>query len=81
MLKQRKSEKEAFEAELSYYRVFKKFLHPAFFEKSAVCKHEFGCLENCMRKMLKKFALGFGTMMLFKIIARIGKPKELLKLL
>ena len=63
------------------FRVFKRLLHPAFFEKAAICKHQFGCFENCIRHIIKKFAFGIGIMMMFKIIARIGNPRALLKLL
>jgi len=62
------SEMEALSTQISYYRVLKRFLHPAFFEKSAVCKHEFSCFENCIRLTLKKFVFGFAAMMLLKII-------------
>jgi len=50
-------------------------------DKSAVCKHEQGCFENCIRKAFKTFVYGFGMMMVIKVLGLASSPKKLLKVL
>jgi hypothetical protein len=48
-------------------------------ERSHVCKHDQGCVENCIRKALRTFVYGFGLMMLLKVLSQASKPSNLVK--
>ena len=62
----------------SMLKKFEKYLHPAFFGKSPVCKHQFGCFENCIRKAFKTFIYGFGFLILIKTLSLLSKPSKLI---
>ena len=67
--------------ERSQFKHFEKYLHPAFICKSAVCKHEHGCFENCLRKAFKTFIYGFGSLMLLKVLSLASNPARLMRAL
>ena len=73
--------KHQLEKQRSIFRRIEKYLAPWLLDKSAVCRHDQGCLENGIRRWLRTFMNAFGLIMLIKVLSMGSKPQRMIKAL
>ena len=63
----------------SLLRKIQHLLPHALTNKTDVCKHQFGCFENVVRRSLKDLLIGYCIQLLMKNIGLFVKPGKLIK--